>query len=94
VELTFDSGRRRSSRSLPQGTPLSIDALLAALDEVAGDALEERPRPAADVPPPSSPTARRTLGARAAVRVEAWSSSGFATGPRVDALVGLGRVDV
>jgi hypothetical protein len=96
VTLTFDAAQRRSSRSLPLGA-LSIDALLAVLDDLAGDAREEPTAPvvvAARPPPSPRRTSRRTLGARAAVRVEAWGTSAFATGPRADVLVGIGTVDV
>jgi hypothetical protein len=101
VTLTFDAAQR-FSRSLPL-TALSIDALLGALDDLAGDAREERsPAPADQEPaavavrPRPSPrrTSRRTLGARAAVHVEAWGTSAFATGPRADVFVGIGRLDV
>jgi hypothetical protein len=103
VTLTFDAARRHHSRSLPREA-LSIDALLAALDELAGDAREERSLALAGQeslaavlptqPPSPRRTSRRTLSARAAVRVEAWGTSAFATGPRADVLVGIGRVDV
>jgi hypothetical protein len=99
VTLAFGAGGRTSSRSLPLDG-LSIDVLLAALDDLASEAQDERVEPTAPAvvappPPPSTPpTPRRALSVRAAVRVEAWATTVFATGPRADVQLGIGRVDV